>query len=184
MRLLPLIRTWIINILLSGAVLFFGYQTFEVWFAKEKQEVDEPVQQTLEPQAVRRVPYLRVPVFRTYEVISQKNLFSSDRREELPETPATSSPVKAPKVLDQRFVLFGVVINSNEKKALVYNLNKKSASEKEYIWVKVGDKIGDLNVSEITPDQVIVSSGGSTHTVRLSERSNPQKRSTVRKVTK
>jgi hypothetical protein len=183
-RFFLLIRTWIICILLAAAAIFFGYQTYEVWSAKERHKVEKPVQKTLKPRTVRGVTYGRIPRFKTYEVIPEKNLFSSDRREKLPETSSTPSLVKTPRALDRRFALFGVVINSNEKKALVWNLNKKSASEREYIWVKVGDKIGDLSVSEITPEQITISKGGSTYTVRLSDQSGPQKRSILRKVIK
>jgi type II secretory pathway component PulC len=184
MRFFLLIRTWIINILLAGAAVFFGYQTFEVWSVKEKREVDKPVQKPLKAHAVKRVAYRRIPRFKTYEVIPRKNLFSSDRREKWPEKSPTPALVKKPRALDHRFALYGIVINSNEKKALVSNLNKKNASEKEYIWVKVGDKIGDLNVSEITPGQIIISNGGSTYTVRLSDQSGPQKRAIMRKAIK
>ncbi len=184
MRFFLLIRSWIIGILLAGAVVFFGYQTFEVWSRDGTLEVNKPVRKPLRPHADRRVAYRRNPPSRTYEVIPQKNLFSSDRREKVPETSQTPSLVKPPKPLDRRFALFGIVINGNEKKALVSNLNKKNAKEKKYIWVKVGDKVGDLNISEIKSEQITVIKGRSTYTIRLSDQSRPQKRSTARKVKK
>jgi type II secretory pathway component PulC len=170
--------------LLAIAVVFFGYQTSEVWFASDKQEANEPARSSQGSRAHRRVAYRRNPPYKTYEVIAQKNLFSSDRREELPETSPAPSVVQPSKPLDSRFALFGIVIEGNEKKALVSNLNKKTPMEKEYIWVKVGDKIGNLNISEIGPQQVTVTEGGSSHTVRLSDQSYPQKRSGVRTSTR
>jgi hypothetical protein len=77
--------------------------------------------------------------------------------------------------------LFGIVINGSEKKALVANLDKKSAKGKKYIWIKVGDKIGNLNVSEIQPEQIIITQGGRTYTIRLSDPNRPQKRVRKRK---
>jgi len=184
MRFFHLIRTWVLILLLAVAVVFFGYQTFQVWFAHDEPEVNEPARRPQGSQANRRVAYRRNPPYKTYEVIAQKNLFSSDRREEAPDTSPTPSVVQPSKPLDSRFALFGVVIEGDEKKALVSNLNKKTPDEKDYIWVKVGDKIGNLNISEINPEQVTITEGGSTHTIRLSDQSYPQKRSGVRKSTR
>ena len=181
MRFFLLIRTWIIGILLAGAAVFFGYQTYQVWTPKAELEVDPPVQKPLKPRADKRVAYRRNPRYNTYEVIAQKDLFASDRREKLPEKPLTPTRVIPAKPLDRRFALFGIVINGSEKKALVANLDKKTAKEKAYIWVKVGDKIGTLNVSEIQPEQIILTQGGSTYTIRLSDYNHPQKRAIRRK---
>ena len=82
MRFFILIRTWIINLLLAGAVVFFGYQTLEVWFPNDKLEVNQPARKALAAGAHRRVAYRRNPPYKTYEVITQRNLFASDRREE------------------------------------------------------------------------------------------------------
>ena len=184
MRFLILIRTWIMNILLAGAAVFFGYQAYEIWSGNDNMEVNRPVQKPLRPNAVRRVAYRRMPRYQTYEVIPGKNLFSSDRREKLPETSPAPSPAKPAKPLDRRFALFGIVINNNEKKALISNLDKKNASEKKVVWVKVGDKIGDLSVTEIKSGQITLTQGASTHTVRLSDQTSSQRRSKGRKVKK
>jgi hypothetical protein len=109
-------------------------------------------------------------------VIAQKDLFASDRREKVAEKSTKPAPAKTAQPLDKRFALFGIVIDGSEKKALVANINKKGAQEKAYIWVKAGDKIGNLNVSEIQPEQIIVTQGGSTYTIRLSDQDQPQKR--------
>ena len=181
MRFFHLIRTWIIGILLAGAAVFFGYQTHQVWAPKAELEVDQPAQKPLKPRADKRVAYRRNPRYNTYEVIAQKDLFASDRREKLPEKSPTPSRVIPAKPLDSRFALFGIVINGSEKKALVANLDKKTAKEKAYIWVKAGDKIGNLNVSEIQPEQIIITQGASTYTIRLSDHNHPQKRAIRRK---
>lgn len=184
MRFFLLIRTWIINLLLAGAAVFFGYQTFEVWSANDKLEVDTLVQNPPTPLAERRVAYRRQPRYNTYEVIAQKDLFASDRREKLPEKPPAPASVMPAKPLDSRFVLFGIVINGDQKEALVSNLERKSATEKEYVWVKVGDKIGTLDVSEIQSEQIILTQGASTYSVRLSDQNHAQRRPVMQKMTK
>jgi translation initiation factor IF-1 len=184
MRFFLLIRTWIICALLAAAAILFGYQTVEVWSgndSNDRLEVDKAAQKTPKRQAVRRIVYGRNQRYNVYEVIAQKDLFSSDRREKLPEKSQTPAPVKAVQPLDKRFALFGIVINGSEKKALVANLDKKSAKGKAYIWVKAGDKIGNLNVSEIQPEQIIITQGGRTYTVRLSDHNQSQKRVRGRK---
>jgi len=180
-RFFLLIRTWIIGIVLAGAAVFFGYQAIDVWSTNGTLEVNKPVVKPPKPQVNRRVAYRRNPGYKTYKVIAQKNLFSSDRREQLSEKSSPASPVKPAKSLDNRFALFGIFINGNQKKALVSNLNKKDAKGKEYIWVTVGDKIGALKVSEIQSEQIILVQGGRTHTIRLSDQNQPRKRSIVRK---
>lgn len=172
MRFFLLIRTWIICILLAAVAIFFCYQTFTIWFSNDKLEVKKPVQKTSKRHVNKRVAYRRNPRYNSYEVIAQKDLFSRDRREKSP----TPAPVKAAQSLDSRFALFGIVVNGSEKKALVLNLNKKDAKEEEYIWVKVGDKMGNLSVSEIQPHHIIITQGGSSYTIRLSDHNRSQKR--------
>jgi len=181
MRFFLLIRTWIISLVLAAAAVFFGYQTFEVWSAKDQPEFNQPVGKPPQANTARKVVYRRNPGYDTYAVIAEKNLFSSDRREKLPEKSPPPAPVVPLRSLDNRFALFGIVIDGDEKKALILNLNKKSAAEKEYIWLKVGDKIGNLNVSEIQPDQIVLTERGNTYIIRLSDQDHPQKRSVMRK---
>jgi hypothetical protein len=181
MRFLYLIRNWFIGILLAGAAVFFGYQTIQVWSAADSLEAGKPVQKQPGARSIKRIAYRRTPRFNVYEVIPRKNLFSRDRREQLPEKSPNPLPGKPPKPLDSRFALFGIVIKGNEKTALVANLDNKTAAEKKYVWVKVGDKIGNLNVSEIQSEQILLTEGGRTYTVRLSDQSHQQKRSGVRK---
>ena len=181
MRFFLLIRAWIICLMLAGAAGFFGYQTFEVWSGNGKLEVKETVQKTPKRHVERRVAYRRNPRYNTYEVIAQKNLFAIDRREKLPEKPPTPSVVIPAKPLDSRFVLFGIVIKGDQKEALVSNLDRKTATEKESIWVKVGDKIGTLNVSEIQSAQIILTQGGSTYTINLSDQNHSQRRPIMQK---
>lgn len=175
-----MIRTWAMNVVLAGAVVFFGYQTLEVWIAGETGEVVQPAPKPPGPHPQRRIAYRRTPPYRTYEGIARKNLFSSDRREELPETAPTPVPVMPSKPLDSRFALFGIVVDGKEKKALVSNLYRKTATEKEYIWVEVGDEIGNLMVTDIKPEEITITEQGNTHVLRLSEQSYPQRRASTR----
>ena len=167
-----LIRAWIIGILLAGAAVFFGYKTYQVWIPNVELETHQPVAKPIKPDA-GRIAYRSNPRYNSYEVIAEKDLFSKDRRETLPEEPEEYPYVEAPTSLDDRFVLFGIVINGDEKKALVSNFYRQSDEEKVYIWVKVGDKIGDLNVTEIKPHQVVVTDGSTTYIIRLSSQNHP-----------
>jgi hypothetical protein len=181
MRFFLLIRNLIIGLVLAAAAVFFGYQTYEVWSENDRPEINKPVGKPPKAVAARKVANRRNPRYNTYAVIAKKNLFSSDRREKLPEKPSPPKPAKPLKSLGIRFALFGIVIKGDEKKALISNFDKKRATEKEYIWVKVGDKIGTMNVSEIKPDQIIITEQGNTYTIRLSDQEHPQKRSVGRK---
>ena len=181
MRFFLLIRTWMIGLMLGAAAVFFGYQTFEVWSANDKLEVNKPVEKPPKAVAARKVAYRPNPRYNTYAVIAEKNLFSSDRREKLPQKSPPPKIARPLRSLGIRFALFGIAIEGDEKKALISNVDKKKAAEKEFIWVKVGDKIGTLNVSEIHPDQIIITENDNTYTIRLSDQDHPQKRSIIRK---
>jgi len=181
MRFFILIRTWIINLLLAGAVVNFGYQTYAVWSASDELDVDQFVQKPPTRIVDRKVAFRRDSRYSTYEVIARKNLFASDRREQLPEKPSTPADVVPAKPLDSRFVLFGIVIKGDRKEALVSNLDRRTATEKESIWVTVGDKIGNLNVSEIHSAQIILTQGGSTYTVHMSDQNHSQRRPSMPK---
>jgi type II secretory pathway component PulC len=181
MRFFLLIRTGIICVLLATAAIFFGYQAVEVWSGSNQPVVKKAEKKPTKRQIKPGFIYRRNPRSKDFEVIAQKDLFSSDRREKLPEKSPRPAPVKAAQSLDKRFVLFGILITGDEKKALVANLDNKSAQEKAHIWVKAGDKIGNLSVSEIRPEQVIITQGGRTYTIRLSEQSEFQRRVRGRK---
>ena len=176
MRFFLLIRTWIICMLLAAAAVFFGYQAFEVWSGDDQPDVKKAVQKPPTPQVKRSGAYRRSQRSTNYEVIARKDLFSSDRREILPDESKTTAPVKAAQLLDKRFALFGIVIDGGEKKALVANPDPKSAKGKAYIWVKVGDKMGNFNVSEIQPEQIILTQGGQSYTISLSDPKESKKR--------
>jgi len=181
MRFFISIRTWIINLLLAGAAVYFGYQTYAVWSASDELDVDQLVQKPPAPIVDRKVAFRSHSRYSAYEVIARKNLFASDRREQLPEKPSTPADVVPAKPLDSRFVLFGIVIKGDRKEALVSNLDRRTATEKESIWVTVGDKIGNLNVSEIHSAQIILTQGGSTYTVHMSDQNHSQRRPSMPK---
>ena len=181
MRRLLSMRSWITNLLLVGAAAVFGYQTHAVWSADNGLEVDKLVQKPPTRHVDRRIASRHPSRYSAFEVIPRKDLFASDRREKLPEKSPTPARVIPAKPLDKRFVLFGIVINGRQKAALVSNLAKKSATEKASVWVKAGDKIGTLSVSEIQSEQIILNQGGHRHTVRLSHQNHFQKRPVTRK---
>jgi hypothetical protein len=181
MRFFISIRTWIINLLLAGAAVYFGYQTYAVWSASDELDVDQLVQKPAARIVDRKVAFRRHLRYSAYDVIARKNLFASDRREQLPEKPSTPAVAVPAKPLDSRFVLFGIVIKGDRKEALVSNLDRRTATEKESIWVTVGDRIGNLNVSEIHSAQIILTQGGSTYTVHLSDQNHSQRRPSMPK---
>jgi len=183
MRFFLLIRNWIIYILLAGAAVFFGHQTVKVWSAENTPRGGPPVRKPLRPQAAKRTHYRRAPHYKTYEVIPQKNLFASDRREKLLEKPETAPPDTPSKPPGNKLALFGIVIKGHEKKALVSNLNKKKGDKNEqHIWVTIGDKLGNYEVTGIKPEELIITQGDSAYTVRLSDRNHPEKRAILKRL--
>ena len=172
-------RIWVINILLAAFVVFFGMMSFDVW---SKGDETIPEMQTgknpEKPLPGKGIIERKMPPDSTYSIVAEKNLFSSNRSEVVPEKPTQKSgPLK---ISEKTIFLYGVVVMGDHKKALISNPEtgpeagkKRVAKEK---WVALGDTLGNFSVADIQKDRIILADGANTHEILLYDKNKPARK--------
>ena len=125
------------------------------------------------PLASPKAPH-RTAIKSSYDIIVQRNLFSQNRTGEPGGTPIGDLKPVASNRNAKRITLYGVVIKGGEKMALV-NSDSVVRDGRQYMWVRVGDPIGRLQVAAIERDRILVSENGSHFEIRLRDRRNPHR---------
>ena len=172
-------RIWVINILLAAFVVFFGMMSFDVW---SKGDETIPELQTgknpEKPLPGKGIIERKMPPDSTYSIVAEKNLFSSDRSEVVPEKPTQKSgPLK---ISEKMVFLYGVVVMGDQKKALISNPETGSATNKKSVakekWVTLGDTLGNFNVADIQKDKIILADGANKHEILLYDKNKPARK--------
>ena len=178
-------RIWLINLVLTGFVVFFGIKALGVWSegeqpASQSQAVERPTAVSKKKGATKR----RIPRERAYEAVVDKNLFTPERAELKPEGSEPGSKVtpkdKKPRISGREIVLYGVIITDDYKSAVISNPNP-GPGEGASKCVKVGDKIGDFKVAEIKEEKIVLAEGSKEYEILLYNKEKPKKRGTVKK---
>ena len=172
-------KIWLINISLAAFIVFFGIMSFDVWskgdekipgFQTEKSSEKSPpgkgiIERTMPPDSA-------------YGIVAEKNLFSSNRLEFIPEKQKQGSL----KISEKPIFLYGVVLTGNRKQALISNpesgpvAGKSPGKDK---WVKIGDTLGNISVADIRKDRIILTEGANTHEILLYDKNKPARQTTV-----
>jgi hypothetical protein len=160
---------WLLNALLIGASIYFCIQIYAVW-TTERERVS--IGNAANPgTSVAAVPPVRrpVPPSSYYAAIVQKNLFTRDRTSQgdLETAVRDGGPAE---VTVSGLTLFGIVIEGDDKKALL--LNGAERQQKKMTWVEIGDQIGRYEVKQIHSDRLLLTSGGALFTMRLADAAN------------
>ncbi len=112
-------------------------------------------------------------------IIAGKNIFSPDRR----DFPVQSSETR--KVVRPQIVLYGVTIAGDYQFASIVNPGRRLLrGEREMLSVKVGDKVGDYKLANISSDRITLEAEGDVFEVLLYDPKTPKKRVEVRTETK
>lgn len=168
-------KIWLINAVLAFFVVFFGMMSFDVW--SRGDETIPEVQTAKSPEKSlpgKGIMERTVPPDSTYGIVAEKNLFSSNRSEVIPEKQKKEGPLK---ISEKMLFLYGVVVMGNTKKALISNpeagpeAGKKTAPKDK--WVGVGDTIGTFNVTDIRKDRIILTDGANSHEILLYDKNKP-----------
>ena len=178
-------RIWLINVLLSLFVAFFGLRAYCVWFQEQPNETNQQPFRALQQPGIFLGKRQIIPET-DYAVVITQNLFSSNRTEDLPKKQKPDDPKKnltsaEEKKLDDilnKIILYGLVITDDSAKALVSDVEFKTVRRsgrtirnhikiKAAKWIKAGDSLGDFKVSEIKRDRVVLMSGNETYDLLL-----------------
>jgi hypothetical protein len=172
-------KIWLINISLAVFVVFLGIMSFDVW-SKGDETIPEirAGKSPDKPLPGKRIIERTMPPESTYGIVADKNLFSSNRSEAIPEK---QKPGQL-EISEKMIFLYGVVVTGDRKQALVSNpdpgpeAGKSRAKDK---WVKVGDTMGNFSVADIRKDRIILTEGASTHEILLYDKNKPARQTTV-----
>jgi hypothetical protein len=112
--------------------------------------------------------------------ISEKNIFSPERR----DFPLPTAEAKKPLVRPQ-IVLYGVTIAGNYEAASIANPGRPlRKGERETMTLKTGDKVGEYTLAKILSDRISLEAPGDTFEVLLYDARMPKKRMEVKTETK
>jgi len=172
-------RYGIFSLLLFTAVVLLTLKNFEVW-----TQPIEPLQ--VEARAKKGEPRVdATPVtgrqrgassMASAIAISEKNIFSPDRKEFSFTTPEQLKPTGRPQV-----ILYGVTISDDYQAAsLVQPGRPLRRGEREMMTLKVGEKVGEYKLAKVLPDRITLESGDDSFEVLLYDASAPKKRSVLR----
>ncbi|MGB9499669.1 MAG: hypothetical protein ACKVE4_07935 [Dissulfuribacterales bacterium] len=164
-------KVWIINIFLMILLGIISVSIWDIW-QKETGIIPDRIStetKTISPKKKSMARH-RPQSKSEYDVIVDNNLFSSDRmaniqdvEEPLPETQETEEPVK---IDGEKVVLYGVIMMNDYKKALINNPIRDKGN-KEKLWIAEGDRVGNLNVKQISAEQILLSDGIKNYNVSL-----------------
>jgi type II secretory pathway component PulC len=171
----------ILNLLILFVVLMVSIENYETWtqpigFLPERQEaVKKSAPRAENPPAVGTNK--DQTSLRSFIVISEKNIFSPERKDfPVLATAEKSNPVTRPQV-----ILYGVTIAGDYQTASLVNPGRPlKKGERETMTVRIGEKIGGYKLSKIQPDRITMESNGDSFEVLLYDSRNPKKRTEVK----
>jgi len=170
----------ILNLLILFVVLMVAIENYETWIRPIELVLD--LQETVKKPATKTEapPAIGVnkgsPSIRSYILISEKNIFSPDRKDFPILSIDKSNPITRPQV-----TLYGVTIAGDYQAASVVNPGRPlRKGEREILTLKLGEKIGEYKVAKILPDRITMESNGDSFEVLLYDPNNPKKRMEVK----
>ena len=149
-------KIWLINFVLTVLALIMGFNTYNVWVRDEQKIEIKDNKKFKTPLNVKKINSRKTLPESSYRVIVDKNLFSPDREEFIPEK--TETEVKQVKISGRKITLYGVIIMDNYKKALIDN-PAREMDDPLHKWVKEGDMVGDFIVATINNESILLKEG-------------------------
>jgi len=97
------------------------------------------------------------PDIQSYVFISEKNIFSPERKE-FPIVPPLSAQAQVkPPIVRPQIILYGVTMAGDYQFASIVNPGRpRTKGEREMMSLKVGDRIGDFKLAKILPDRIVM----------------------------
>ena len=170
----------ILNLLLMFVVLIVSLENYDTW--TQRFELLPEHQETVKKSAAKvenspAVGTNKEPTsLRSFIVISEKNIFSPERKDFPILTAGKSNPVTRPQV-----ILYGVTIAGDFQAVSLVNPGRPlRKGERETMTVKIGEKIGEYKLAKIQPDRITMESNGDSFEVLLYDSRNPKKRMEVK----
>lgn len=178
---------YIIFILLVFIIIpFLALKAYETWnnpleLKAEKvslSKTERKVEKTFSPKKTANEP---IPI-QSYIFISEKNIFSPERK----EFPIITSLVKPPSEIMKpkprpQIILYGITILENYQAATIQNPKRPlQKGEREMVTYKLGDQIGEYKLAKIMPDRIVLEASEDSFEVLLYDPKISKRRADIR----
>ncbi|OGP66025.1 MAG: hypothetical protein A2169_07295 [Deltaproteobacteria bacterium RBG_13_47_9] len=155
-----------LSLLLVFIIMLLFLKNYEIWTYPLEGTSEKETMKKLEkrPESPPMMAGQRNPTsIQSYISISEKNIFSPERKE-FPIFGADSTkPMVRPQV-----VLYGVTIAGDYKAASIVNPGRPvTKGERELMTVKIGDSVGEYKLTKILSDRIRLEAAGDTFEVLL-----------------
>ncbi len=169
----------ILNLLMLFMVLMVAVENYETWTkpielppaSQETVRMPAPKDENT-PMVVNKEP----TSLGSFIVISEKNIFSPERKDFPILGAEKSNPTPRPQV-----ILYGVTIAGDFQAASLSNPGRPlRKGERETMTLKLGERIGGYKLARIQPDRITMESNGDSFEVLLYDPKKPKKRTGVR----
>jgi hypothetical protein len=172
-------RYFTLSLLLILIIILLFLKNYEIWtypldWASERGTIKKLEKR---PESTPMMVGQRNPTsIQSYISISEKNIFSPERKE-FPIFGADSTkPMVRPQV-----VLYGVTISGDYKAASIVNPGRPlTKGERELMTVKIGDPIGEYKLTKILPDRITLEGAGDIFEFLLYDPKAPKRRMGVK----
>ena len=176
-------KYFLLSLLLVVIILLLFLKNYEIWtypveWASEK-EIEKKVDKR--PELLPMTAGQRNPTsIQSYLSISEKNIFSPERKEFPILGVDSTKPMVRPQV-----VLYGVTIAGNYKSASIANPGRPlTKGERELMTVKIGDSVGEYKLTKILSDRITLEGAGDIFEVFLYDPKAPKRRMGVKTETR
>ena len=173
-----------LNALLCFVILLIAIKNYETWNHSTELLPDTEIAPKKSETKNENPPMMastKEPIsIQSSNLISEKNIFSPERKD-FPTTPLEKSkPILRPQV-----ILYGVAIATDYQSATVVNPGRPlRKEERETLTIKIGERIGGYKLAKILPDRIAMESNGDTFEVLLYDSKKPKKQMEARAETK
>lgn len=160
-------RIWLINGALAVGVMLCLAQIWDVWRPERETVENGPsggrgqIARTVKTPEERRLGPSE-----DYRSVVDRNLFSPERKPPSTEEAETPPVAEETRVSGEKVTLYGVVILGEFKTAMINNISDEDR-ERRFLWVREGDKVGDVTVQAIAQDQVTLADSEGPYRVLL-----------------
>lgn len=169
----------LINLLLILIVSFLAAKGYEEWTNVKPTDMEgiAPKQKTVvSPASFPTVGQSEISTAASFKSISEKNVFSPDRK----EFPISATADGRRAQMRPNVTLYGLVVGEEFRSAVISNpARRPEKGERETMTVTVGDRVGDYKVATILGDRVTLESEGDSFDVLLYDPARPKKRPAV-----
>ncbi|QTA80614.1 Uncharacterized protein dnl_29240 [Desulfonema limicola] len=168
-------KIWLINVILTFIAVFLCIRIYVLWTDKVFTRSEIPVNNGFEESSDIVRPGIEKTLSESaYKVIVDRNLFSPDREEFIPDE--TQPEPEQINISGRKISLYGVIIMDDYKKALIDNPVREPGDRPEK-WVQVGDIVGELTVAAINSESILLNEGSKKYEISLYDKEKKRLRS-------